>query len=109
MEQAKLEALGSIEGRKIRILVWADHLELRERGLVPIHRKLQSGRGVIPFSEIDGAAANGSTLRIGMGAELLDIVMSQDDVVGIAAMIHRHQSGGREVPPSPSSRPFPLR
>lgn len=108
VEKARLETSGFVEGRRLRILVWSDRLELRDRGLVRIRPKLQpGGRRAIPFNKIDGAAVNGTALRIGMGTEILDIAMDRDDVVAIAGLIHRFQSGGREVSPRPGGRPHP--
>lgn len=108
VEKTRLETSGSIEGRRLRIFVWSDRLELRDRGLVPIRRKSQpGGRRVLPFDRIDGAAVNGTALRIGMGTEILDIAMDPDDVVAIAGLIHRFQSGGREDPRLPGGRPHP--
>lgn len=100
VEKARLDISGAIDGRRLRILVWPDHLELRDRGLLPIRWK-SAGTRAIAFDEIDGAAVNGTALRIGMGTELMDIAMDRDDVVATADLIHRYQSGGREVPPFP--------
>jgi hypothetical protein len=108
VEKPRVVASGAIEGRRLRVLVWDDRLELRDRGLLPIFQKSQFGRGrTIAFNEIDGAAVNGTALRIGMGPDILDITMDRDDVVAIAGLIHRFQSGGRAVPPFHGGGPTP--
>jgi hypothetical protein len=90
-----LRSSGTIDGRKVVLVVWPDRLELADSRRLPGWLWPPVKWRIIPFSAIQGAAPhdpNGlPALRVGLDSEWFDILMDRHDAETTAGLIHQYQ------------------